>query len=63
MSSFYAVMLFFLPVELLLQIPYPAAGSLGGFIGSLLERPDFLAAISEFGLKFVGLAASNRLAR
>ena len=52
-------MLLFLPVKLLLQIPYPAARGLGGFICPLFEHPDFLTAFSEFGLKFLGLAASE----
>ena len=51
MTSDDAFLLFLLPVELLLQIPYAVAMSFVGFLSPVFERFDFLSTFSEFRLK------------
>lgn len=68
MSSDDAVMLFFLSVELLAQIPHFIAVGLGGMFCLLFQSLDFLLTLGEFGLKSLGLASGeaiggSRLAR
>ena len=59
MTSDDAFLLFLLPVELLLQIPYAVAMSFVGFLSPVFERFDFLSTFSEFRLKPLGLVSGE----
>lgn len=55
MTSNNAFLMFLLPVELLLQIPYTVAMSFGGSLGPVFESLDFFSTFNEFGFKSLGL--------
>lgn len=59
MASDDTFLLFLLPVELLLQIPYAVAMSLVGFLCPVFESLDFLPTLCEFRLKFLGLVSGE----
>lgn len=59
MTSDYAFLTLLLLVKLLFQISYTVAVSLGGFLGSVFERIDFLSTFREFGLKLLGLTSGK----
>ncbi len=48
MSSDDAVLTFYLPFKLLLQIPYPASVSLGDFLGLFFQRLQFNTIAATF---------------
>ena len=55
MSSDYAVMLFFLSVKTLVQIPHFIAVGLGGLLGLLFQSLDFFPTLGQLGFKSLGL--------